>query len=84
MFHSITAELTHSSPQVHSEYPDFHFDPRLEVKLCFALGDSYHNMGRYKEAKEMVERACRVCKEENLKETKEGARVAVLLGLTYQ
>ena len=84
MFHSIAAELTNSSPQIQSEHPDFHFDPRLEVKLRFALGDSYHHMGRYKEAMDMLEEAWRVCKEENLKKTKEGAWVAALLGWIYQ
>ena len=76
--------LTHSFFQVHSEYPDFHLDPRLEVKLRFALGDSHHHMGRYKEAKEVLEEAWRVCKKENLKGTKEGASIAGLLGWIYQ
>ena len=66
---------------MHSENPVFHFDPRLELNLCFALGDSYHRMGRYEEAKEVLEEAWRVCKQKNIKES---ARVAGKLGWIYQ
>ena len=82
--HFIAAELTHSSPQVHSEYPEFCFDTGHEVKLHFALGDCYERMGRYKEAKAVLEEAWRMCKEENLKEKNESASVAGKLGWIYQ
>ena len=78
------AELTHSSPQVHSKNPDFCFDTDHWLKLHFALGIFYNCMGNYKEAKEMLEEAWRVHKEENLKETKESAWVAGKLGWIYQ
>ena len=41
-------------------------------------------MGNYKEAKEVLEEAWRICNEENLKETKEGVLVAGKLGWIYQ
>ena len=69
---------------MHSEYPDFCFDTGHELNLHSALGNYYNYMGRYEEAKKMLEEAWRVCKEENLEETKDSALVAAVLGLTYQ
>ena len=68
------------SPQIHS---DFHSDASHEVKLRFALGQSYRHMGRYMEAREMLEKALVVCNEEGIQETREGAGIAKELGLIY-
>ena len=65
------------SLQIHS---DFSPDARHEVKLRFALGQSYHHMGRYMEAKEMLEKALTVCNEEGITETREGAGITKELG----
>lgn len=84
MLQSIAAELIPSSPQIRSEHPDFCFDASHELKLRFALGDSYHHMGKYEDAKEVLEEAWRVCIKENMRETNESAWVAGLLGWIYQ
>ena len=41
-------------------------------------------MGRYKEAREVLEKALVVCNEEGIKETGEGADIANELGWIYQ
>ena len=66
------------------ELPDFHFDERLEMKLLFALGDSYHHIGRNDKAKEALEKAWTLCNTEGMKETYASAEVARILGWTYQ
>ena len=40
-------------------------------------------MGRYKEAREVLEKALVLCNEEGLKETREGAGIAKQLGVIY-
>ena len=69
------------SPQIHS---DFLNDATREVKLRFALGQSYRHMGRYMEAREVLEKALVVCNEEGIRETREGAGVASELGWIYR
>ena len=68
------------SPQIHS---DFVHDAAHEVKLHFALGQSYHHMGKYKQAREVLEKALIVCNKEGIKETTEGAGVTAELGWIY-
>ena len=68
------------SSQIHS---DFCPDAGHEVKLRFALGQSYRHMGRYKEAREVLEKALVVCNEEGIRETREGAGIAKELGWIY-
>ena len=40
-------------------------------------------MGRYREAREVLEKAWEVCDEEGIRETREGAGIAKELGLIY-
>ena len=54
------------------------------VKLCLALGQSYRHIGRYKDAREVLEKARIVCVEEGIKETREGAGIATELGWIYR
>ena len=68
------------SPQIHS---DFSPDASYEVKLRFALGQSYWHMGRYMEARKVLEKALMVCNEEGIKETRERAGIATELGWIY-
>ena len=68
------------SPQIHS---DFSPDVSHEVKLRFTLGQSYRHIVRYMKAREMLEKALRVCNEQGIKETREGAGIVTELGLIY-
>ena len=52
--------------------------------LCSWLGDGYNLVGRYREAKDVLERAQRVCEGEGGKETELASRIAVWLGDTYK
>ena len=72
--------------QLQSELPDFHLDTSHEVKVCLALGVSYHHIGKNNEAREVLEKALKVCNKDEAKETnlKEGAEVARELGWIYQ
>lgn len=70
--------------QLQSELPDFHLDTSHEVKLRLALGVSYHHIGKNNEAREVLEKALKVCNKDEAKETKEGAEVARELGWIYQ
>ena len=72
----------HFFTQIQSELPDFHLDTSHEVKLCFALGVSFRHIGKNKEAKEVLEKALKVCNDATA--TKEGAQVAKELGWIYQ
>ena len=76
-----TDSIAHLSPQIHS---DFGPDATHEVNLRFALGQSYLIMGRYMEAREVLEKALIVCNEEGKREMREGARVAKRLGDVYK
>ena len=68
------------SPQINS---DFHLDAHHEVKLRYALGGIYGKMGKYMEAREVLEKALMVCNKEGIKEAREGAGVAAELGWIY-
>ena len=69
------------SPQIHS---DFSPDVSHEVKLRFTLGQSYGHMGKYMEARKVLEKAVRVCDKEGIKETLEGAGIVPELGWIYR
>ena len=64
-------------------HSDFLHDLTHEVKLHFALGQSYRHMESYMEAREVLEKALIVCNEEGIRETREGAGVATELGWIY-
>ena len=68
------------SPQIRS---DFSPDASHEVKLRFALGQSHRHMGRYKEARDVLEKALMVCNKEGINEKREGAGIAAELGWNY-
>ena len=72
------------APQIQLELPDFQFDARRKVKLCYALGDCYQKMGHFKDASMVLEKALRVCTKEGIKGTKEGAEIATLLAWSYK
>ena len=75
-----TDNIAYLSSQIPS---DFSPDAGHEVKLRFALGQSYRHMGRYTEAREVLEKALIVCNEEGIRETREGAGIAKELGWIY-
>ena len=69
--------------QIQSKFPDFCLDANQEVKLNLILGKSYDHMGKINEAREVLEKAQRVCIKEGIKDTKEDAEVAGVLGSIY-
>ena len=55
------------------------------MNLCSWLGKGYTDLvGRYREAKDMLERALRLCEREGWKETKLATEIALSLGDTYR
>ena len=54
------------------------------MNLCSWLGEGYTLVGRYREAKDMLERAQRLCEGEEGKETELATGIALSLGDTYK
>ena len=54
------------------------------MNLCSWLGDGYTLVGRYREAKDTLERALRLCEREGWKETELATRIALNLEDTYK
>ena len=63
-------------PQVSTTVSGFQLDANHEMNLCLLLGEGYPLVGRYREAKDVLERALRVCEREGWKEIELATRIA--------
>ena len=73
-----------NSHQMQSELSDFHLDASHELSLLNALGDSYVRIGKYKEARKVMEEALIVCLKPGIDEYTRCAVVCGQLGWIYK
>ena len=70
--------------QIQSELTDFHFDASYELEMLTPLGESYLLMGKYNEARKVMEEALMVCLEVGKDKAAICAATAGQLGFIYK
>ena len=62
----------------------FELDSGREISLCSSLGSAYQLDGNHHGARDVLERALRVCEENNGKNSLQAAGIALKLGSSYR
>ena len=62
----------------------FQLDRDRDIELCSTLGSAYELAGNHHAAKDVLERALRLCENENGKNSLQAASIALKLGSSYR